>query len=163
MCSFSAGSVTLQWSQRQSEPDNCASNIPCSAKKNYRKIANLVWLRLRIITSLYNAVYEWYADRLPQRRAAGTRGDRGSPGTTGAQNRPLFPVDAAVQVELLSVGPEECYVNYPVPSVGETWWVSKLRCTDEDGVDVAHIDPTWEGPSDDPNPIDSIRQAQLTP
>ena len=70
-------------------------------------------------------------------------------------------VDIAMQVELLTVGPAECYENDPALAPGSTWWVSRARCTDENNHDVTLADPncTGTGPSGVPN----IWRAQLTP
>ena len=83
------------------------------------------------------------------------------------KNRMLSVMDSnpgnevAVQVELLEVGPTECYLDDPAAALGETWWVSKPRCTDKDGHDVTATDPDCVGIST--NGVENIWRAQLTP
>ena len=112
------------------------------------------------------------------------------------KNRMLSVVDGnpgaevAVQVELMEIGPVDCYSKHcydgttptentcetaddcdpgqtcegdPTNSVGLKWWTSKPRCTDKNGADVTATDPNCTGVSADPSPVENIWRAQLTP
>ena len=50
----------------------------------------------------------------------------------------------AYRLELLVIG--DCHTHDCSPSVGLQWWVTKPRCTDEDGVDTTSVDPDCNDP-----------------